>query len=37
MGPALREANWQPEDEYGKFGAKYNTKLSFSDFNKDTR
>ena len=36
MGPALREANWQPEDEYGKFGAKYNTKLSFSDFNKDT-
>lgn len=36
MGPALREANWQPEDEYGKFGAKYNTKLSFGDFNKDT-
>ena len=31
MGPALREGNWQPEDNYTNYGDKYTDALSFNE------
>ena len=36
MGPALREGNWQPEDDYAKYGDKYSQTIQLNNVSQFT-